>query len=178
MPATSNNNNKRQRRLFDQDLNILYDSQCNVCRWEIDFLRRRDERLHGRATTRLRFTDLEGLYDETDPANGGITYAQALQSMHAVTHDGQILQGVPVFVRAYQAVGLGWLWRITTWPVISWLANRLYDIFAKYRTRFTRGATMDALIEAYKQKRQLQQQQQACDTGRCSVPSTTTTTTT
>ena len=171
-------------RLFPEDLNIIYDSKCNVCKLEIEFLRRRDARVNG-AARRLRFTDLEGDetttttttntgYNETDPANGGISYATGMAAMHAVTANGKILTGVPVFVEAYTAVGLGWLWRCTTWPVVSWLADKLYDLFAKYRTRITRGATVDQLVQAYQEKRALQaaQQHSSCDTGRCQVKTT------
>lgn len=147
-----------------------------MCRWEIDLLRRRDERVN-RKQRRLRFTDLEdpGGYDANDPANAGISYATGMASMHAVTAQGRILTGVPVFRAAYRAVGWGWLWHITTWPVVSWIADSLYNVFAKYRTRLTRGATVPALVQAYEEKRALMQQQaqQACDTGSCQVSTTT-----
>ena len=73
---------------------------------------------------------------------------------------GTVLTGVPVFQKAYQAVGLGWLFTITTWPVLSWIADRVYDVFAKVRTLLTRGATVERLVEAYEAKRALEQKQQ------------------
>ncbi|KAI2507451.1 DUF393-like protein [Fragilaria crotonensis] len=56
--AMLSTNASPSQRLFSEELSILYDSKCNVCKLEIDFLRRRDERLHG-SSTRLKFTDLE-----------------------------------------------------------------------------------------------------------------------
>lgn len=64
----------------------------------------------------MRFTDLEGEtgpYDASDPANGGISYATGMASMHGVTPDGKVITGVPVFRQAYEEVGLGWLFAIT-----------------------------------------------------------------
>ena len=157
-------------RLFPEELNVIYDSKCNVCKLEIDFLRQRDVRLNGQP--KLRFTDLEGgLYDESDPRNGGISYAVGMSSMHAVTPAGDIMVGVPVFEKAYQQVQLGWLFQITRVPGFQQLANILYDIFAKYRTLLTRGSTVNALVEAYEAKKELEGAKQAaaanCDDNRC-----------
>ena len=40
-------------RLFTEDLNLIFDSKCGVCQWEVDFLRDRD------TDGKLAFTDLE-----------------------------------------------------------------------------------------------------------------------
>ncbi|KAL7560816.1 hypothetical protein ACA910_013252 [Epithemia clementina (nom. ined.)] len=166
-----------KERLFPEELNVIYDSKCNVCKLEIDFLRQRDMRLNGtrKSSTgpKLRFTDLEsGSYDESDPRNGGISYAVGMSSMHAVTPSGQILNGVPVFEKAYQRVQLGWLFRITHVPGFKHLSNFLYDIFARYRTAITRGSSVDALVQAYEDKKRLEIAQQAaaanCADDRCS----------
>ena len=175
-------------RLFPEDLNILYDSKCNVCQLEMDFLQRRDARLHGDARRRLRFTDLESrTYNPNDPANGGVEYATGMAAMHAVTSDGRILQGVSVFQAAYQAVGWGWWFFrfVTTWP---WAADALYHVFAKYRTRVTRGASLETLVQAHEEQQALraaqqqQQQQQAssssasnaqCHDGMCASKTST-----
>ena len=170
----NHHHNNNIQRLFPEDLNIIYDSKCNVCKLEIDFLHRRDQKVNG-AQPRLRFTDLEGEtgeYQPNDPANGGVDYATALASMHGVLSNGKVIKGVPVFRHAYQAVGLGWLFTITTWPLVSWIADRIYDIFAKYRTLLTRGATTRRLVQAYEERRALQrtaENDQACDTGRCNT---------
>lgn len=154
-----------KNRLFDEELNILYDSKCNVCRWEIDFLRRRDERLNGSSKRRLKFTDIEEKDPLSDPANGGVDYRRALSSMHAVTADGKVLQGVEVFRAAYEKVGMGWLWTVATkFPMTQWIADRLYAIFARYRTHLTRNASIDELVELYEQKKQ---EQVKCNDGKC-----------
>ena len=103
----------------------------------------------------IRFTDLEADegYNESDPANGGVTYTMGMTSFHAVKSNGEILHGVPVFVEAYDIVDQGWIWGITKWPVIGTLASWGYDMFAKVRTQLTRGSSVERLIEEHYQRR-------------------------
>lgn len=154
--------NSPSERLFPEELNILYDSKCNVCKLEIDFLKRRDRRLHG-SNTRLKFTDLESNdYNEDDPVNGRVDYETGMKSMHAITSDGKVVVGVPVFQLAYQQVGLGWLFAVANVPVLRWTLDRAYDVFAAYRTKLTRGESVPALVEAYREKKQLLKEQSGC----------------
>mmetsp|Transcript_29372 Transcript_29372/g.32519 ORF Transcript_29372/g.32519 Transcript_29372/m.32519 type:complete len:222 (+) Transcript_29372:52-717(+) len=147
------------QRLFPEELNILYDSKCNVCKLEIDFLRKRDQKLNT-GSPKLKFTDLEDSgYNNDDAANGFINYEIGMQAMHAVRPNGSVLTGVPVFSEAYKQVGLGWLFGITRVPILNWLADRGYDLFAKYRTNITRGQSVDTLIQAYWSKRSLLEKQ-------------------
>jgi len=131
---------------------------------EIDFLRRRDERLasESNASPRLKFTDIEGEevdYDPMDKSNGGVTYAQGMASIHAVRADGKVLNGVPVFRAAYREVELGWLFEVTKLPVMKQIFNMGYDLFAKYRTNVTRGKNLESLIEIYEEKKELEMKQ-------------------
>lgn len=156
-------------RLFPQELNILYDSKCNVCKLEIDFLKRRDQRLNS-PQCKLKFTDLESpLYDPRCHQNGGIEYETGMKAMHGILPDGTVIKGVPVFDVAYQHVGLGWLFAASRVPVLKWVLDRLYDVFAKYRTMLTRQQTIPELVRAYQHKRNLQEQQtlQADDCDAC-----------
>lgn len=155
-------------RLFSEEINIIYDSKCNVCKLEIDFLRRRDlARNNGKA--RLKFTDLEGEtgeYDSTDPSNAGITYEVGMTSMHGVNPDGTVMTGVPVFRKAYDQVGLGWLFAITKIPLVKQLSDNIYNIFARYRTRITRRASIQELVAVYEEKRKVErlQKEKGCET--------------
>mmetsp|Transcript_881 Transcript_881/g.1226 ORF Transcript_881/g.1226 Transcript_881/m.1226 type:complete len:215 (-) Transcript_881:93-737(-) len=149
-------------RLFSEELNILYDSKCNVCKLEIDFLRRRDERLHG-SKTKLKFTDLEDpTYNDQDPANGLVDYERGMKAMHGVKPNGQVVVGVPVFTLAYKQVRLGWLFGFVKLPVFGWLMDRGYDLFAKYRTHMTRGSSVESLVELHQKKRIMQQECETC----------------
>lgn len=159
-------------RLFSEELNILYDSKCNVCKIEMDFLARRDAYLSKSASQprKLKLTDLEDEnYDPNDPTNGGVTYPEAMASMHAIRPDGRILEGVAVFSAAYDLVGLGWLFRFTEWPITKPIVQWGYDVFAKYRTSVTRGSSLESLVEAYEARQASKQSVEDCATGNCAV---------
>jgi len=132
-------------RIFPQDLNLIYDSKCGVCQWEVDFLRSRD------SEGRLTYTDLESEdFEEGVPRNGYLTYETALASFHAVKADGTLLKGMPVFQEAYAAVGLGWVWNVYNNPLAARFLDFGYSIFARYRTDLTRGSSLEALYAARK----------------------------
>jgi predicted DCC family thiol-disulfide oxidoreductase YuxK len=115
-------------------------------------------------------TDLESDdYNPSDPANGNVSYPDALAAIHAVTHDGKVLKGVEVFAMAYQQVGLGWLFVITKWPVFEPVVQLGYEIFAKYRTSLTRGSSLESLVHAYEEKKSLEKEKKAQDCDTCNT---------
>ena len=84
-------------------LNLLYDSKCALCQWEVHNLQSLG------SDGAISFTDIESDdYDETDPQNGAVTYREGMERIHAVTRDGQVLSGIAVFASCYEQVGLGW----------------------------------------------------------------------
>ena len=144
-------------RLFPEEVNIIYDSKCNICKLEIDFLAKRDAEKINVGAPKLRMTDLESeTYNENDPANGGVSYKKGLASIHAVLPDGKVVSGVAVFALAYEQVKLGWLFKITTWPIVKNIVDVGYKVFAKYRTNLTRGASVETLVKEYEAKKALQ----------------------
>ncbi|KAK1739966.1 DUF393 domain-containing protein [Skeletonema marinoi] len=159
--SSSNNVHlNEQDLLFPEKLNIIYDSKCSVCQWEVDYLKQRMQNLSTRTNSNksnnlIRFTDLEANegYNESDPANGGVTYTMGMTSFHAVKSNGEILHGVPVFVEAYDIVDQGWIWEVTKWPIVGTLASWGYDMFAKIRTQLTRGSSVERLIEEHYTRR-------------------------
>ena len=155
-------------RLFPEEVNVIYDSKCGVCKLEIDWLSGRDHKINSASTPKLKMTDLESDdYNPSDPANGNVSYSEALAAIHAITSDGKVLKGVEVFALAYEQVGLGWLFAITKWPGIEPLVQFGYEIFAKYRTILTRSSSMDSLIEAYEEKKALEKEKTAQDCATC-----------
>lgn len=131
-------------------LNIIFDSKCSVCQFEVDYLKSRINDHFG-GSQMIRFTDLEAEegYDESNPANGGVTYEMGMRSFHAVKPDGEVLHGVPVFREAYDIVDQAWVWEVTKWPIIGSLASIGYDLFAKIRTPLTRGSSVEDLIDEH-----------------------------
>ena len=121
----------------------------------MDWLISRDLRLNGPGNKRLKLTDLEDNFDETDPANGGIDYDTGMAAIYAIKHDGTVYKGVPVFELAYEQVGLGWIWKINSVPAINRFLSWGYEIFASNRTRITRGASLEQLLKLNAEKKNL-----------------------
>mmetsp|Transcript_27635 Transcript_27635/g.31410 ORF Transcript_27635/g.31410 Transcript_27635/m.31410 type:complete len:284 (+) Transcript_27635:54-905(+) len=168
-------------RLFPEELNVLYDSKCNVCKLEMDWLVSRDIRINGPTHRKLKLTDLEADgsegnssgtrsgYDENNPANGYITYEQGMAAMYGIKYDGTVYKGVPVFELAYETVGLGWIWKINQLPAVNKLLLWGYEVFATNRTRFTRGSSLEDLIQLHvlkkeaKKKKALEEDCDSCN---------------
>jgi predicted DCC family thiol-disulfide oxidoreductase YuxK len=116
-------------------LTILYDGGCPLCRREVTFLERRDRQRHADQTT-LAFVDIDR--PDYDPqAHQGITYREAMGRIHGVEANGTVLQDLAVFRRAYEQVGLGWLYAPTRWPVVGPLAEGAYGLWARLRLAIT-----------------------------------------
>jgi predicted DCC family thiol-disulfide oxidoreductase YuxK len=127
--------------LFKEEINFLYDSKCNLCAWEVAFLKRKD------TEKKIRFTDIESLdYDASDPANGNVSYHDAMKYMTAVKANGEVVSGVRVFREVYDVLGIGWVYAITSWPLLGPIFDSVYKSWAMYRTNLTRGVSLDELV--------------------------------
>jgi predicted DCC family thiol-disulfide oxidoreductase YuxK len=109
----------------DWRFKLLYDGQCPLCRLEARWLEGWNRRGY------LLFEDISK--PEFDATRYGITHEEVMGVMHGVFPDGRIVRKVEAFRQAYRAVGLGWLVAPTGWPVIRWLFDGLYALFARYR---------------------------------------------
>merc|ERR1711865_413807 len=150
-------------RLFPERYNVLYDRKCALCRIEIDWMQRKDA--GGKI---LRFTDIEANYDESAPENGGVSYADAMKVMTIVDGEtGETVKGARVFYVLYDSLGLGFVWKWTTLPMIGPVVNHVYGFWAKYRTNVTRGKSVDSLIDDYAAyKKELKD---CADNGQCKI---------
>jgi predicted DCC family thiol-disulfide oxidoreductase YuxK len=141
-------------------LTILYDGGCPLCLREVNFLRRRDRRLHGDAP-RLAFVDID------DPAyepavHGGITYREAMGRIHGLDADGCVVRDVEVFRRAYSLIGLGWLYAPSRWPLLRPLADLAYRLWAAARLRLTGRPSLEELSAA-------REAAEPCSRARCRI---------
>ena len=109
---------------------MLFDGACPFCRKEVEFLRSRDN------LNSIAFVDIDSL-SYTSELYKGITYIEAMGTVHAITSDGEVVKGVRVFREAYQLVGLGWVYSPTNWPVSGPLAEWLYSHWASWRLPLT-----------------------------------------
>ena len=127
-------------------LTLLYDGGCPLCVREVRFLEQRDRNRNG-AAPQLAFVDIDAAdYNPAD--HGGIDYRAAMGRIHAIEADGTVLRDVAVFRRAYELIGLGWLYAPTRWPLIGPLADAAYGAWARWRLVLTRRPSLEQLCEA------------------------------
>jgi predicted DCC family thiol-disulfide oxidoreductase YuxK len=111
-------------------INLLYDGACPICSREVALLQKLD-----RGKGRIRFEDIAGL--RPGERAHGRDRETLLDRIHGVLPDGEVIEGVEVFRRAYAAVGLGWLLAPTRWPLLRRVADAGYRWFARNRQRLT-----------------------------------------
>ena len=109
---------------------LLYDGQCPFCRREVEWLRRRDR------AGKLVAEDISdpGFRAETY----GLSQAEVMAVVNGVLPDGRIVRRLEAIREAYRVVGLGWLVAPLSWPVVGWLADRAYGVFARNRVALGR----------------------------------------
>lgn len=123
---------------------ILVDGECPLCKKEAGMMRWMD-----RGRGRLDIEDIAA--PGFDASKYGKTFDDVMGRIHGVYPDGTVIEGVEVFRQSYEAVGWGWLLAWTRLPGIRALTDRAYVFFAKHRLKLTF-------------------RKDACDTGRCAVP--------
>ncbi len=109
---------------------LLYDGQCPFCRREVRWLKHRDR--HGV----LALEDVTA--PDFDSARYGTTREELLRVIHGVFPDGRMVSRLEAFRAAYRVVGLGWLLAPTAWPILRWVSNSLYVLFARHRVTLGR----------------------------------------
>jgi predicted DCC family thiol-disulfide oxidoreductase YuxK len=120
-------------------IKMLYDGLCPLCKREVRVIGRHDK--HGMiepVDIAAPGFDAEGL---------GLTRSTVHARMHAILPDGSVVTGMEAFRRIYDAIGMGWLWRWTGWPILRPIFDVLYAGFAKVRPRLQRfggGCETDA----------------------------------
>ena len=121
----------------------------------VNFLQKQDA---GRGI--VTFVDIaDDAYTPAD--NGGISFETAMGRIHAILADGSVLHNVEVFRRVYDALGIGWMYAATRWPLIGPMVDRLYDLWADWRLRLTGRPDLKTLV-AQREKRLAQMQAERC----------------
>lgn len=132
-------------------LRLLWDSDCPLCVAEVDGLKRRAAAF---AAAPVEFVDVAAAGYEARADNGGVSYEAAMGRIHAVTGDGEVISGVEVFRRVYEALGMGWVYAPTRVPVIGALVERVYDVWADNRLRLTGRPTLEELVQMREKAKQ------------------------
>ena len=110
-------------------LTVWYDGACPLCSREMRFMKRLDSK------RRLRFCDFSAPGDEV--AACGIPLSELSAVLHAQWEDGTVIRVLDVFRAIWQAVGLGFLARMSRLPVIDPLLVKVYAWFARNRLWLT-----------------------------------------
>jgi predicted DCC family thiol-disulfide oxidoreductase YuxK len=121
-------------------IKLLYDGQCPLCLREVNFLQKRDG---GRGL--VAFVDIADL-DYAPEKNGGVEFADAMGRIHGVRPDGTVIQDVAVFREVYEALGMGWVYAATRWPVVGEIANLLYKVWASLRLMLTGRPSLKTIV--------------------------------
>ena len=121
-------------------IKLLYDGACPLCMREVNFLRKRDA---GRGL--VKFVDIAA-EDYTAEANGGVDFATAMGRIHAVLPDNTVIKDVAVFRRVYEILGMGWIYAITKLPIVGFLADALYSIWADWRLALTGRPSLATIL--------------------------------
>ena len=127
-------------------LTLLYDGGCPLCLREVELLGRKDKERHGERL-KLGFVDIDQA-DYNPESYAGISYREAMGRIHAIDASGAVLRDVEVFRRAYELIGLGWLYAPTQWPLIRPITNLAYAIWADMRLRITGRPSLESLCQA------------------------------
>jgi predicted DCC family thiol-disulfide oxidoreductase YuxK len=109
---------------------VLYDGECPFCQVEARWLGRL-----GRPGS-LALEDIAA--SDFDPSRYGTTLPALMGELHGVFPDGRQTTGMETFRQAYRAVGLGWVFAPTGWPVLRSVFDSLYKVFARNRVRMGR----------------------------------------
>ncbi|XP_024240168.1 uncharacterized protein At5g50100, chloroplastic [Oncorhynchus tshawytscha] len=122
-------------RIYSTDpaaVRVLYDGECPICVKEIQFL----QFLQRNRPGKVDFVDIS-LQCFNEEKYGGISYEMAMDEMHVIDENNKVHRGVPAFTVMYSAVGLGWLGRFMSWPLVRPVMDKAYAIFAKNRLKWT-----------------------------------------
>lgn len=143
-------------------VNLLYDGDCPLCLREVNFLQKKDA---GRGI--VKFTDIADL-DYRPEENGGVDFETAMGRIHAVLADGTVVKNVEVFQRVYDALGIGWIYAPTKWPVIGPIIDGIYNIWADLRLFVTGRGSLNQVIA----EREKSLSGQSCPSDRCRLNET------
>lgn len=110
-------------------LTVFFDGDCPICAREIALMKRLDRR------RQLAFCDFSA--QEYDAESSGFAAADLATVIHARWADGSVINGVDVFRAMWEAVGLGFLAKLSRLSLVEPLVLKAYAWFARNRLRLT-----------------------------------------
>ena len=122
-------------------ITLLFDGACPLCQREVSFLRARDSH------NKILFIDIDSPGYRPELFQD-ISYRKAMGRIHAITSSGEVLKDVRVFREAYRLVGLGWIYAPTGSPLVRFLVDEVYQIWAQWRLFLTFRPSLDQLCKS------------------------------
>lgn len=105
----------------------LYDGDCELCNQLMSTLRDRDG-----GKGRIKFVNIASMtFDPRE--NEGVSYEEAMETIHAIKRDGTIITGPDALRELYDTVGWGWIASIMALPIVDQMVEAFYKVLAKYR---------------------------------------------
>jgi predicted DCC family thiol-disulfide oxidoreductase YuxK len=158
LPTQSPHTLENSTRSPSWKIKLLYDGECPLCLREVNFLQKQDA---GRGL--IAFVDIaDENYNPEE--NSGISFGAAMGRIHAILADGTIIQNVEVFRQVYDILGIGWIYAATKWPIIGFLVDIIYEIWASWRLTLTGRPSLKTILA----ERQRQLECNSID--RCQMP--------
>lgn len=111
-------------------IKMLFDGACPLCMREVNSLRK------AKGASNINFVDVAA--DDYDPyQHANIGFEEAMGKIHAIRRDGQVVTNVEAFKQLYEAAGRGWVYSFAKIGPLRWLADTIYDFWARYRLQIT-----------------------------------------
>ena len=110
-------------------LTVFFDGACPICVREIALMRRLDRR--------RRLVCCDFARPDYDTASINISPAELGRVIHARWADGSVITGVEVFRAMWEAVGLGFVAKLSRLSLVEPLVLNAYAWFARNRLRLT-----------------------------------------
>ena len=115
---------------MDYKLTFLFDGACPLCLREVSFLKKRNK------ANDINFVDIS-LSDYKPEDFNNINYIDAMDNLHGILENGEIIKGLDVLSYSYELIGLGWVYYPIKLPYISNLLRLIYRFWAKNRLLIT-----------------------------------------
>ena len=110
-------------------LTIYYDGHCPLCMKEMLLLKRHDNK------KTILFIDLHN--DNFSKEYPHINTSEAIRILHGQLNTGELLLGLDVTCKAWSLVGKHKWLAILRWPLIRTVADLIYRVFARYRSKIS-----------------------------------------
>lgn len=110
-------------------LTIFYDGLCPLCAKEMNYLKRNNK------NGALKFVDIT--HEDFSKYYPELDFKALNERIHAMQDNGKMLIGLDALHKAWQLIGKGWLYAPSRLPVIRWIADRVYVMFARHRYRIS-----------------------------------------